>query len=92
MKKFITLLILLAPLASATAGKCTWWVDNEGFERFKCDPDRLIEAIKKTNRESDEPRVDVWGYTRDTETFMLHDRSTNVVKHCIKMNYRIVCH
>ena len=92
MNKIFTFLVLAFAMSSALAGACTPYYDAEGFERFKCDPEKLAAAFiadMEQKAKSSQPTIKVY-WPNDPE-FVIYDETNKVVKHCRKRDGWVSC-
>ena len=93
MKRIWAFFVLAFAVAPAIAGgPCKRWIDAEGFERVRCDPNAPV-AIPLTGvaEKTKYTREDIRVYSPDTHQFSVYDRETKVIKHCRKNNGWVDC-
>ena len=92
MKKIFVLFAFLPFVGSAFAGACVPYWDAEGFERFKCDPEKLAAAFIADMQNRRPPiTVEIKDYSPDSLTFTLIIHSENITLRCRKFGDRATC-
>ena len=87
MKKILVFLTLALVAVSANAFTCKRWIDENGFERVKCDhSNAMVESPTQAKPMASIEDLVIDGPKDATGQFRIHNRANGTTKSCVKMH------
>ena len=87
MKKILVFSILALVAVSANAFTCKRWIDENGFERVKCEhSNTVMDSQIKMNQSSSIKDIVIDGPKDSTGQFRIHNRANGTTKSCVRMH------